>query len=66
METPHYPSAYRERWYVVVLAALLGLLAAAAISAVLPRSYEATSTLFLRVDSPIRASSSAPSSPWRA
>lgn len=52
METPHYPSAYRERWYVLLLAALLGVLAAAAISAVLPRSYEATATLFLRVDSP--------------
>src|SRR6187551_1145790 len=45
METPIYPTAFRERWYLVVLAA-------AALGAALPRSYEASATLFLQVDSP--------------
>lgn len=52
METPNYPTAFRERWYLIVVGALLGVLAAVALSAVLPRSYEASATLFLRVDSP--------------
>lgn len=52
MEAPKYPSAYRERWYVLVLTAILGVSAAAGISAVLPRTYESTATLFLTVESP--------------
>lgn len=52
METPNYPTAFRERWYVIVIGALLGVIAALAISTALPRSYEASATLFLRVDSP--------------
>jgi capsular polysaccharide biosynthesis protein len=52
METPNYPTAFRERWYLIVVGALLGVLAAVALGAALPRSYEASATLFLQVDSP--------------
>ncbi|WP_187265027.1 YveK family protein [Homoserinibacter sp. GY 40078] len=52
MEPPNYPNSFRERWYLIALASVIGVLIAAGASALLPRSYEATATLFLRVDSP--------------
>ncbi len=52
METPNYPSAFRERWYLIVVGALLGVLIAVALAAGLPRTYEASASLFLRVESP--------------
>jgi capsular polysaccharide biosynthesis protein len=40
----------RERWYIIVIAAILGLLAAFAVGRSSPPNYAATATLFLRVE----------------
>ena len=50
METPRYTRILRERWYVIVIAALVGLLAAFAVGRSSPPNYAATATLFLRVE----------------
>lgn len=52
VEPPNHPTAFRERWYLIAIGALLGVLLAGAVAAALPRTYESTATLFLRIDAP--------------
>ncbi|MCU1523591.1 MAG: hypothetical protein JWO18_485 [Microbacteriaceae bacterium] len=51
MEHQGYLRIFRDRWLAIVIGALLGVWAAAAVGASIPPTYSATATLFLSVQS---------------
>src|SRR5690242_1039093 len=59
MTLPEYLTLLRERWVSLVLALLIGVAGAFAVTAVIPREYSASATMYISSEEDVNGNSSA-------